>query len=297
MGAHNAISHVIAHIEYLESSPATANSSDAHLPGTDDTPIICLHGIGGNSSSFMPQLAALSQHHRIISWTMPGYGKSTALTVTSFATLSQALAGFMDALHIKQAHLIGHSIGGMIAQELALTQPERVKSLVLLATTSAFGGRDDSFKEKFLAARLKPLNKGMSMTELAENFVPKLVGDSAEQHVIQAAIASMSAIPRGSYRAILECLVTFNRYQDIARLAVPVYLLAGEHDNTAPPATLSKMAEKIPGAKFHLITGVGHLINLEAAAQCNQILLDFYASAAFSAHSRRNTGKSVVGDS
>ena len=59
---------------------------------------------------------------------------------------------------------------------------------------------------------------------------------------------------------------------------MPVCLIAGEQDKTAPPATMAKMADKIPNAKFHEVTGAGHLVNLEAATRCNQILLDFYAA-------------------
>ncbi len=266
-GANSAQYKTAGGIEYL----AQGTAQDPHSP-----PIICLHGIGGNSSSFAPQLAALSRYHRIISWTMPGYGHSTPLATVDFSTLSQALADFMHALKIKRAHLIGHSIGGMIAQELALTQPERVQSLALLATTSAFGGRDDRFKDNFLAARLKPLDEGKSMAELAQQFVPALVGADTDAPTLNAAIAGMRNIPTQSYRAILACLVTFNRYQDIAQLNMPVCLLAGAEDNTAPPATMQKMAERIPDAEFHTLAGTGHLLNLEAAEACNQILLKFF---------------------
>ncbi|MGB1256004.1 MAG: alpha/beta fold hydrolase [Thiolinea sp.] len=246
-----------------------------NIGAAEDIPIICLHGIGGNCDSFTPQLTALSAKHRVISWTMPGYGNSAALAQTDFDTLSQSLASFMQCLNISQAHLIGHSIGGMIAQELAITQPQYVKSLSLLATTSAFGGRDNSFKEKFLAARLKPLNEGKSMAELAAGFVPQLVAKTTDSSVIEAAITSMSNISETSYRTILECLVTFNRYHETAKLAQPSCLIAGREDKTAPPATMQKMADKIQTAEFHVLEDAGHLLNLEAAETCNQILLAF----------------------
>lgn len=264
---------IIAGIAYLE-------QGQQNQANTNHPPIICLHGIGGNANSFQPQLDQLAQHYRVISWTMPGYGHSQPLPATSFTALSQALTDFMDALSISQAHLIGHSIGGMIAQELALTKPERVKSLALLASTSAFGGRDDSFKEKFLAARLRPLNQGQSMAELTQAFVPTLVGSNATPAIIAAAIASMSAIPQDSYRSTLECLVTFNRYYDIARLTLPVCLMAGAEDKTAPPATMKKMAEKMAHAEFHNLAEAGHLLNLEAAEFCNRILHDFFMQQA-----------------
>ena len=115
--------------------------------GTGSTPIVCLHGIGGDAASFQPQLDDLADSYRIISWNMPGYGGSVSLEHPTFPKLATALRDFLDTLNIDQAHLCGQSIGGMIAMEMAYLFPERVASLVLIGTTSAFGGRDESFKE------------------------------------------------------------------------------------------------------------------------------------------------------
>ena len=101
--------------------------------------------------------------HRIIAWNMPGYGGSTPLTNLTFANLASALVTFLDDLAITKAHIVGQSIGGMIAQEFAIRFPERVLSLALVATTPAFGGRDEQFKTDFLRARLAPLDVGKTL--------------------------------------------------------------------------------------------------------------------------------------
>ena len=87
----------------------------------------------------------------------------------------------------------------------------------------------------------------------------------------------MSAVPPDTYRAIIQCLVTFNRRADIANLPMPCCLIAGEVDQNAPAKTMARMAETIPGAAFHVIKGAGHLINLEAGPHCNTIISDFLA--------------------
>lgn len=246
--------------------------------GAGSAPAICLHGIGGDTESFRPQLDGLSTTRRILAWNMPGYGGSAALEDPTFETLSIALAGFMDALAIEHAHIVGQSIGGMIAQDFALRYPDRTASLVLIGTTPAFGGRDDSFKDAFLAARLGPLDAGKTMQELAAASAPDIVGPMATPDVIRSVETSMAGVPVDTYRGILKCLVTFNMRAEQERLRLPTCLIAGSHDRNAPAATMEKMAARLPDARYHLIEGAGHMINLEAPEETNKIIEDFIST-------------------
>ena len=243
---------------------------------TQCMPIICMHGIGGDSSSFRPQLEKLSDDYPMISWNMPGYGGSERLENPTFPKLAERLIAFLDALSIDKAHLCGQSIGGMVAMETACLYPDRVASLALVGTTSAFGGRDDSFKDRFIAARLKPLDAGKTIAELAESFVTDITGPVAGPEAIASAKASMAAVPEETYRDIIRCLTTFNRRNDIEDFDLPVCLIAGEHDQNAPAKTMASMAAKIKGSEYHEVKGAGHLINLEAGEETNAILRAFY---------------------
>ncbi len=246
--------------------------------GTGDVPLICLHGIGGDAGSFQPQLDELGRSMRVISWNMPGYGGSDPLPEMTFEALAGAVRSFMDALQLETAHIAGQSIGGMIAQEFALRFPERVASLILIATTPAFGGRDEGFKTEFLKARMKPLDEGRTMAELAPEFVPQIVGSKASDAAIAAAIQSMASVPENSYRAVVTCLVTFDRYADTAAIGQPACLIAGAEDRNAPARTMEKMAARMPRGAFHQIEGAGHLVNLEAPDVTNTILKQFLQS-------------------
>ncbi len=246
--------------------------------GTGSVPIVCLHGIGGDTGSFQPQLDGLCAEFRVIAWNMPGYGRSDPLADVTFPALAAKLKDFLDTLGLDEVHLMGQSIGGMLALEMACTYPEYVASLALIGTTPAFGGRDDSFKEQFIGARLAPLDAGKTLAQLAEEFVPEIVGPIASDAAKAAATASMAAVPEATYRDIIRCLVTFNRRDDLASLDLPVCLIAGEHDQNAPSKTMARMAEKITGAEYHEIKGAGHLINLEAGDETNAILSSFYRS-------------------
>jgi pimeloyl-ACP methyl ester carboxylesterase len=176
--------------------------------------------------------------------------------------------------------LVGHSLGGMIAQETAARFPERVAGLVLFATSAAFGGKDDTFKNEFLAQRLAPLEAGKAMPEIAEELTKGLFGPNPPESARRRAIASMGAIPPSAYRAALECIVTFNRTDDLARIACPTLVLAAEHDRLAPPKTMERMAARIPGAAYRCIAGAGHLANFEQTAAFATVLDDFLATLA-----------------
>jgi pimeloyl-ACP methyl ester carboxylesterase len=244
--------------------------------GAGETPVICLHGIGGNTASFAPQLSALSADSGVICVNLPGYGASKPLEQVTFPNLAAQVIALMDALGIKRAHLCGQSIGGMIALEAAILYADRVASLALIATTSAFGGRDDSFKDAFVAARLAPLDTGKTLADLAKSFVPEIVGPIAAPETIAAATASMAELREATYRRIIACLVTFDRRTALESLSLPACLIAGSADQNAPARTMERMAAKIKDAEYHVIEGAGHLVNLEAPDRVNDILSAFY---------------------
>jgi len=243
--------------------------------GTGNVPIVCLHGIGGNADSFRPQLDELCDQTRVIALNLPGYDGSKPISPVTFETLGDKLLAFLDELRIEQVVLCGQSIGGMLALDFSCRFANRVQDLILIATTSAFGGRDDRFKEEFLQARLAPLNTGKPMSELANEFVPQIVGPIATPAVIADAVRSMSAVSPMTYRTIIACLTTFNRREDVGKLALKTCVIAGEFDQNAPPKTMQRMAEKMPNATFHLIKGAGHLVNLEDGKTTNDILRNF----------------------
>ena len=241
----------------------------------DDT-VIALHGIGGSANSFLPQAVLGNDTLNFIAWNMPGYGASALLENTTFEALSAALLAAIDELQLCRVHLLGHSIGGMVALESAARHPERIASLALLGTTSAFGGRDDTFKQQFLAARLAPLEAGKTMQALAHEFVPDIIGSNPSPDALPNAIESMESVPVETYKAIMSCLITFNRRDKLQDLTMPCCLIAGSEDTNAPATTMGKMAAKISRAQFHTIPTAGHLFNLEHPQATNSVLRQFY---------------------
>lgn len=239
------------------------SATPQHIERGAGPAVVFLHGIGGDAESWLPELEALGGRYRAIAWDMPGYGASPALPAMTFPALAGALESLLDALKIERAHLVGHSIGGMVAQEFAATRPARVASLILYATSPAFGRPDGTWQREFLAARLAPLDSGRSMAELAPGIVKGLVGDDPDPDAVARATAAMSRVPEDAYQAAMRCLVSFDRREALPELAVPVLVLAGAQDDNAPARMMERMAARIPGAVFEIVPRAGHLVHFE----------------------------------
>lgn len=243
----------------------------AFLDWGEGDPVVCLHGIGGAAHLWEATARGLPGR-RVLAWNQPGYGGNPLIAPLGFAALADAFAAQLDAPVVD---LVGHSMGGMIAMEFALRHPGRVRRLVLYATTPAFGGRDPAFAEEFMAARLGPLDAGRSMAECAAALAGGMCGPGADPGAEPAAIAAMAEVPEASYRATLACLATFDRRAEIAGITAPTLCLAGEHDRAAPARTMQRMAESIPGARYAVIEGGGHLLHLERPAEFQSVLRGF----------------------
>ncbi len=206
---------------------------------------------------------------------MPGYGQSPPLETMTFPGLADALLALLDRREVDRAVLVGHSMGGMVAQELVARHPERVAALVLAATSPAFGGSNGEWQRQFLSERLKPLDEGKTPADLAPALIRGMVGEDPDPRGIERALACMSAVPVEAYRAALHCIVTFDRRASLGAIRCPTLALAGERDRVASPAVVERMAEAIPGASYRLLPGVGHLANLERPEVFDAALRDF----------------------
>lgn len=229
--------------------------------------IVFLHGVGGHSLAWDAQLETFGADHRAIAWDMPGYGESAGLAETTFPALADALLALLDHLGLARPHIVGHSIGGMVAQEFIARHPDRAASLVLSATSPAFGNPDGDFQKTFVAARLAPLDAGRSMASVADEVVPRLVGTGADPAGIARAKACMAQVAPETFRAMIRALVTFDRRDALSAIAVPTLCLSGSQDTNAPAPMMAKMAARIPGARSVCLDGLGHLANLENPAR------------------------------
>jgi len=238
----------------------------------DLPPLVFLHGIGGTARAWRGQLDAFSDRYRTIAWDMPGYGGSAPLAAISIAALAGALQDFLQQLGATKPCLVGHSIGGMIVQQLLVQEPDIAGRVVLAQTSPAFGRSDGDWQKTFIEARLGPLDRGETMASLAPSRVKELIGDDPDPQGVELARDCMAAVPEAAYRASMLALIGFDLRAALKNIAVPTLLLSGSKDNNAPAPMMAKMATYIPGARYVELEGVGHLANMERPKAFNAAL-------------------------
>ena len=240
--------------------------------------VLMLHGVGGGHLSFAPQVETLaSSGFRAVAWDLPGYGHSAPIEPYTFKGLAESCIALIEALRCDQVVLLGHSMGGMVAQEVVARRPELVSRLVLCGTSAAFGRPDGQWQREFIAERTGPLDAGQSMAQLAEQLVPRMIGPGSLPEGVRLAQHCMAQVNPSTYRRALEAMLTFDRRANLPRIHVPTLLVAGEHDRNAPPAMMKKMAQAILGSTYFELPGIGHLQNLEAPDEFDAALLSFLA--------------------
>ena len=238
-------------------------------------PLMFLHGIGGAARAWRGQLDAFSDHYRTIAWDMPGYGGSAPLPTVSIAALADALQDFLRQVGATKPILVGHSIGGMIVQQLLAKNPDIAGAIVLAQTSPAFGKPDGDWQKAFIDARLGPLDRGETLVSLAPSLVRELVGDDPDPSGMELARDCMASVPEATYRATMLALIGFDQRNVLGAIAVPTLVLSGAKDNNAPAPMMAKMATHIPSAKYAELEGVGHLANLERPGAFNAALDQF----------------------
>lgn len=290
--------------------------------GDGDVTLVLLHGIGGNRSVWPAQVETFVRAgYRVVAWDMPGYGESAMPDASMMAALADALDEMLHALGSSRCVLVGHSMGGMVAQEWmarhgslapvsnatsvtaadsrveasidARRQPvgssglaeastsSFVVAMVLCGTSPAFGKSDGDFQREFVRQRTAPLDAGKTMRDMAEAIVPGMLGqcdDATRDQAHALAVDAMAAVPEAAYRVALQALVAFDQRAVLGRLALPVLLVAGEHDGNAPPKVMARMAEAIPHAQYVCLPGAGHLMNLTHASAFDNTVLSFLAA-------------------
>jgi pimeloyl-ACP methyl ester carboxylesterase len=240
------------------------------------THLLFLHGLGGGHHAWDRQLPYFSARgYASHAWDQPGYGHSPSVEPYDFAQVSAALKRLIDSFGGEPVILVGHSMGGCVAQDAYARYPQSFKALVLGFTSAAFGGGSEEFVRQFIAARLGPLDQGKSMVELAATLMPTMRGAKSSDEGLAHAERIMSEIAPQTYRDAVRLLTTFDRRKDLAAISVPTLLVAGSDDRTAPPQVMAKMAKEIPSAEFVVLKGCGHLGPMDQPEEFNAVLESF----------------------
>jgi len=238
--------------------------------------LLFLHGVGGGHAAWnrqVPYFAALG--YRAHAWDQPGYGGTALVDPYDLEQVCGALQRLIESLGGEPVVLVGHSMGGFVAQEAYARFPQLIRALVLGFTSPSFGGGSSEFVDKFIAARIGPLDEGCSMAEVAARLLPSMRGSKSQPEGVAHAERVMGAIPPATYRKAVQLLTTFDRRAQLPAITLPVLLVAGSEDRVAPANVMQRMAQKIPGAEFVLLEGCGHLGPMDQPEPFNEALRGF----------------------
>jgi pimeloyl-ACP methyl ester carboxylesterase len=239
------------------------------------SPLVFLHGLGGGHHAWDRQLPYFSSRgHPSHAWDQPGYGHSATVEPYDLEHVALSLKLLIESLGGEPVVLVGHSMGGLIAQETYARYPHLVKALALCFTSAAFVG-DSDFSRAFVAARIGLLEQGKSMADIAASVMPTMRGSKSDPEGLALAEKIMSGIAPETYRKAVHLLTTFDRREGLPGISVPALLVAGSDDKTAPASVMKRMAEKIPGAEYVLLEGCGHLGPLDQPDAFNAALEGF----------------------
>lgn len=231
--------------------------------GEGEPALVLLHGIGSDASIWREQLDHFGRTRRTIAWNMPGVGDSPPLSPTTWDGLGDSLERLLDAQGMGKVVLLGHSLGGFVAQKFAEARPERLAGLILSGTTASFGKPDGEWQQEFVRRRLAPFQAGKTMRDIAPDIVRAVLGPKASPEAAERAVRSAMRVGDQAFQDAVRLIVTFDGREALGRLDVPVLLLAGEIDDNAPPGVMRKMADRIGNARIVEFPGLGHMANLE----------------------------------
>ncbi|MCW5771006.1 MAG: alpha/beta fold hydrolase [Rhodospirillaceae bacterium] len=242
--------------------------------------IVFLHGIGSGSEGWEAQLAHFGSTHRAIAWDAPGYGGSGDLDplAPAAADYADALAGLLDALGIGRAALVGNSLGALMAAAFVRRYPARVDALVLSDVAAGHARLDAEERDAKLMQRLDDVAE-LGPAGMAEKRAGNLISPKAGPGIRNAVVRTMSKVRPKGYGQAARMLSLGDVFLELRGCTARTLVVCGADDKVTPPEGNRRVAAAIPGARFELLEGVGHLPYLEAPARFNALVGDFLAQA------------------
>lgn len=235
------------------------------------TPVLLIMGHRYSSRMWYPAIPALAQHHRVISFDNRGTGLSGTSSDFEIQDMAKDALAVLDAAGVKSAHVYGVSLGGGIAYELAMEQPQRVLSLVLGCTRLKTQATEFSWSKRltyFVPAPLMNLfltgSKGNGSA--ADPEAVAFAGDVVKSDPYSASGVAGQSEATARYATTTEAA---------GRLTMPALVLHGDEDGTVPYAAGQELAKALPNSRFETLKGAGHNFFLAQRELANHLVVDF----------------------
>jgi pyruvate dehydrogenase E2 component (dihydrolipoamide acetyltransferase) len=237
-------------------------------------PIVFIHGFGGDLNNWQFNQEALAADRPTYALDLPGHGGSTkdlGAGDVHIGALAGAVIDFMDAKGIAKAHLVGHSLGGAIALDMALNHAERVTSVTAVCPAGLGPEINMAYIDGFMAAkRRKQLQPVLEMLVADPEMVSReMIEDVLKFRRLDGVEAALNRIIDGTFAGGRQALQLTGR---LGELAVPVQVIWGRQDRIIPVRHGEGLPSKVV---VHVLDGAGHMVHMEKAAEVNQLIKGF----------------------
>ncbi len=225
------------------------------------TPLILTHGLGDDLDYWDGVVEAFARYHRVVRWDVRGFGRSDKPPGPySPSMLAGDLGGLLDALSLERVHLVGISMGGVIAQRFALDHSGRLRSLVLVSTSSEVGSQATANWQR-LADKVERDGFDPRTADASRSFSPAFGARHPE--LVRAMAARTAANDPAAYAAAARAVSDYRWTAELTRVTVPTLILQGLDDQLTPPGGSVKMSRALPHARLLMIPETGHNLPLE----------------------------------
>ncbi len=247
---------------YLEQQPQAARQ------------VLLLHGLGATSDSWLFQTPPLiAAGFRVVAPDARSFGKSTYPGRTSIRAMAEDFVHLLDHLQIAHTDVVGISMGGTLALQLALDYPNRIDRLVLVNTFAGLRPKSLKVWGYFLYRFILVHTVGLDQQA---RFVAQRIFPKPEQEILRRElIAQVSQASPAGYRATMRALGLLDITSRLGEIHCPTLVITGEQDSTVPPDVQNILVHSIPGASQEIIPGAGHAVSVEKPDEFNRILLAF----------------------
>ena len=244
--------------------------------GPQDAPaVLLLMGLAYPAAMWFRLVPALAEGHRVIRVDNRGAGRTGDVPGAPYTveTMAADCLAVLDAADVDTAHVVGISMGGLIAQEIVLTAPERVRSLCLIATHPGIAHAVMNPQAMAMA-----MQRGqMTAQQAAEASIPFNYAPGTPRERIEedwAVRLPLAATSRG-YLAQVMGSSQWNGYDRLARIAAPTLVVHGELDALVPPANGRTIADRIPGAELVLVPNANHVLMTDQPERVSTVLVEW----------------------
>jgi pimeloyl-ACP methyl ester carboxylesterase len=269
----------------MSATSGIVNGLDGHTrlyweaAGAGDS-VLLVHGLGLSGGAWWRTVDALAPAMRVITFDHRGIGRSESWTYAcTTETMADDAVSILDEFAIDRVHLYGFSLGGMVAQQIALRHPERVRSLVLGATHS--GGRrttpPDPQVLAFFRRRARVPSEQAAWASVPYNYGPRSRTEQVDRIAEDIERRLHNPFNERAYRAQLLAASLHNCYGRLARIRAPTLVVHGARDRIIPVANAAATAQRVPGARMKILPDAGHLYPTEEPT-VDEAIGDFFAA-------------------